>query len=108
MVVCGKSEYADDGRDTITNPRVVVEVLSPSTRDRDLGSKLRMYGSLPSFGELLAVYQDQPRVEIMRKHDDKHWTIDITSDLDELVSIATLGIQIPMSEFYEGVEFLQD
>jgi Uma2 family endonuclease len=105
MILCGEPQFADESADAITNPKVIIEVLSPSTKDRDLGTKLRLYERLPSFGEFVAVFQSEPRVEIMRKIDDKHWTIDIVSGMDGLVRIASVGVELPMSEIYAGVTF---
>jgi Uma2 family endonuclease len=51
LVICGKPDATDDVRDTFTNPKVIVEVLSPSTTDYDYGGKFALYRRLPSFEE---------------------------------------------------------
>ncbi len=62
MVVCGKPALTDEHRDTITNPKVIVEVLSPSTAD--YGEKFILYRRLDSFEEYLLIAQNQARVEV--------------------------------------------
>src|SRR5579864_848529 len=61
VVLCGEPELAAKDRESVTNPRVIVEVLSPSTEDYDRGKKLDHYRSLPSFVEYLLVAQDRIR-----------------------------------------------
>ena len=53
MVVCGEPQYADDQRDTLLNPVVIIEVLSDSTRDYDLGRKFQLYRTLRSLARVL-------------------------------------------------------
>ena len=67
LVYCGEPQLTDEVEDTITNPKVIVEVLSPSTANYDQGGKFRLYQQLPSFEEYVLVSQDTPRVEVSRK-----------------------------------------
>lgn len=64
-VVCGQLELDPDdvSHHTVTNPKLIVEVLSPSTEDYDRGEKLEHYRKVPSLDVVLLVAQDAPRVE---------------------------------------------
>ena len=108
MVVCGKPVLTDEHRDTVTNPKVIVEVLSPSTADYDYGEKFILYRKLESFEEYLLVSQDQARVEVARKAADKRWVISTYEGIDVVVNVESLGVSLPMAEIYNGVELSPD
>jgi Uma2 family endonuclease len=74
-VVCGKPEFVDDHTDVITNPQVIVEVLSDSTERFDRGDKFAGYRSLPSLVDYLLVAQDQARVEHYTRGADGTWVL---------------------------------
>ena len=69
----GKQEFLDDKRDTITYPRLVVEVLSPSTRNYDLGDKTRMYWQIPSLTDHLLIEQDKVLIEYWSRETGGKW-----------------------------------
>lgn len=105
IIVCGKAVLTDEHRDTITNPKVILEILSPSTADYDHGGKFELYRMLPSLEEYLLVSQDKPLVEIFRKQSPNDWSLQIVSDFDALVRIHSLGIEFPLGDLHEGIEF---
>jgi Uma2 family endonuclease len=105
MVVCGKPALSDEHHETVTNPKVIVEVLSPSTADYDYGEKFILYRKLESFEEYLLVSQNQARVEVAHKAPDKRWVITTYEGLDAVVIVESLGISLPMAEIYDGIEF---
>jgi len=75
-VGCGQLELDPDDprRHTATNPRVIVEVLSPSTEDYDRGDKLGQYKQIPSVAEVVLVAHDRREVEIVRRESDGTWS----------------------------------
>ena len=70
MVHCGPSEYVDEHRDTVTNPRFMAEVLSDSTKNYDRGEKFRFYRTIPGFSEYLLLAQDSIRAEQYQRRPD--------------------------------------
>ena len=104
LVVCGKPEFTDEHQDTITNPKVIVEVLSPSTADYDYGGKFNLYRRLPSFEEYVLISQNQARVETFRKTLSNEWVLHTYEGLDARVRIECLGASVALRELYEGVE----
>jgi Uma2 family endonuclease len=104
MVVCGKPILTDEHQDTVTNPKVIVEILSPSTADYDYGTKFILYRKLASFEEYVLVSQDRARVEVAHKAADKSWMISTYEGLDAVVNVESMGISLPMAEIYRGVE----
>ena len=102
-VVCGAPQLTDEHQDTLLNPKVVVEVLSPSTADYDRSGKFDLYRQLPSFEEYLLVFQDEPRVELLRKSSAARWTIDSLTAPEARIELTSLGIEFPLAELYDGI-----
>lgn len=102
MIVCGDAEFTDEIQDTITNPKVIVEILSPSTADYDYGAKFRLYRNLASFSEYVLIAQDQPSVEVFRRVDETDWLLSTYSGLDAEAPVKCLDFRIPLSELYAG------
>jgi len=105
LVYCGKPDTTDDHIDTLTNPKVIVEILSPSTEDYDYGKKFVAYRAMASVEEYLLISQDKPRVEVFRRMPDQRWVLTTFEGLDAVVAVESLGISIAMIELYNGVEF---
>jgi len=99
VVRCGPS----GGRNFITDPLVVAEVLSPSTMDLDRGEKLRFYKGLPTLRHIALVYQDQMRVEHYRKT-DAGWVSETLTQPDDTLNFEAVGFAIDLARVYFGVE----
>ncbi len=106
VVTCGKEDFLDKEFDTLLNPIFIVEVLSLSTEDYDLGKKFILYRSIPSLKEFWAVSSYEHRVvKHVRNEDGSSWTLTETASVADSVTIASLGLEMPLNEIYEGVEF---
>lgn len=70
MIICGKNQYDAEDRNTISNPMVLIEVLSKSTGNYDRGKKFRMYRSVPTLQEYVMVDSITYLAEVYRKHKD--------------------------------------
>jgi Uma2 family endonuclease len=105
-IVCGQPQFdpKDKRRTTIMNPRVVIEVLSPSTESADRGEKFQRYLKLSSLEEYWLVSQDQARVEGYFRQPDGMWLLAYVEGLGSTAVIRSLSIDIPMSEIYAGVD----
>ena len=104
VVYCGKAALTDEAADTITNPKVIIEILSPSTADYDYGTKFGLYRRLPSFEEYVLIAQDEPKVEVFRKTPDGRWILSTYDGLDSTAKVESLEITLPLAELYAGVE----
>ncbi len=105
MVICGKPEFADDRRDTVTNPIVIAEVLSASTQDYDRGHKFQLYRALPSLAEYLTISQDEVHVEQYTRQPSGQWLLSETNDPGATIHLPSLHIDLPLSGIYEKVDF---
>jgi len=103
MVVCGEIEFLPSRTDTIQNPILVIEVLSPATRHFDRGDKFAYYRSIPSMKEYAMVSQDEPMIEVFYKRDQKTWLYTIAKGLEDSVLFRTLNIELPLKHVYHKI-----
>lgn len=106
-VVCEEPQFdpRDKNKTTITNPRAVIEVLSPSTEATDRGEKFERYLKLPSLQEYALVVQTRPRIETFFRQPDGTWIFAYAHGLDASLHLRSLSIHLPLAEVYSGVEF---
>ena len=105
-VVCGKLEYYKDRKDIITNPILIVEVLSPSTSPYDKADKFMRYRQLESFQEYVLIQSTYPEIHVYRRQADNTWSLKPYTDLEnDLIQLTSIEVEIPMSAFYDEVEF---
>ncbi|HEX2077224.1 MAG TPA: Uma2 family endonuclease [Longimicrobium sp.] len=104
VAVCGEIRFRDRVRDTITNPVLIVEVLSPSTEAYDRGEKFLHYREIETLREYVLVAQDQPLVERFTRHGE-FWHLQTVAGLDAELEFASVGCSVPLREIYENVEF---
>jgi Uma2 family endonuclease len=106
VVVCGKPKYSDDKFDTITNPTVIIEVLSPSTENEDRGKKLREYRQIESLQEYLLISQDSPVIErYMRPKEGSDWLYSEIQGMESQIKLPSLEISLALADVYKKVEF---
>jgi Uma2 family endonuclease len=103
-IVCGTRRYADDHSDTLLNPVVIFEVLSPSTEAYDRGIKFSHYKKLPSLREYVLVSQFRPRTERFVNQEGQ-WAYIDAFGRDGQLELACLGESIPLSDVYYGIDF---
>jgi Uma2 family endonuclease len=104
-VVRGEQQYTDAAVDTLLNPTVLIEILSPSTAQYDRTAKFIKYRRLPSLREYVLVHQDTPLMERYERVGDL-WVVAVEYDgLDAVMELASLGIALPLSSIYERVAF---
>jgi Uma2 family endonuclease len=105
VIVCGKPEMEDDWFDTLKNPLVIFEILSPSTEDHDRGKKFFFYRQIPSFSEFILIDSTRRFVELSRKQDDGSWIFGVVADPGGYVPITAIQGRISMDEIYRNVQF---
>jgi Uma2 family endonuclease len=105
IVVCGEPALADRYRDTLTNPTVLIEVLSPSTEAYDRGTKFEHYRTLDSLREYLLVSQSRPHVDHFMRQDGGPWLLLAASDLAATIVLPSIQCQLAMAEIYHKVKF---
>jgi Uma2 family endonuclease len=96
-VYCGDPVYAQGRTDTITNPVMLVEVMSPGTEYIDRGQKLTEYTQMESLQAYVLIAQDEPRVEIFRRQTVNKWQYEHVSGLDAELAVQVQGYEIRLS-----------
>jgi Uma2 family endonuclease len=98
--------YFDDRDDTLTNPTLIVEVLSPSTRKSDRTQKTFMYREIPSMREILLVDPAPTTIVHYWKLPNGHWELDTIGDPEAVIRLVSLNEDLPVSEVYRKVDRL--
>ena len=105
MIVCGKPKFVKNRNDTLTNPVVIIEVLSESTQDYDRGSKFAAYREIRTLKEYILIEQDRAHIETFVKEEDGTWRLRDYNDMAGELSFVSLDITIPIQTIYRRVEF---
>jgi Uma2 family endonuclease len=105
VVICGDPKFADDQDDTLLNPALIVEVLSPSTEAYDRGFKSAQYRTLESLQEYALVSQTEPRVEVFRRQAGAHWLLSEAIGLEAVCDFGSLDCAVPLAGIYAKVFF---
>jgi len=107
MIIEGEPIYTGTSTTTVTNPSLIIEVLSEFTKNYDQGDKFLYYRSIPEFKEYVLIDQYQYYVIVMHyvKTVDGKWVLDEIAGESARLSLQTLNFQIQLSDLYEQVDF---
>ena len=103
-VVCGDIEFIEGRDDTITNPVVIFEVLSASTKDYDRGSKFTAYRNIPSLKDYILIDEYAYHVEYFYKNERGIWSLVEFKSLDDTFKINSIDIELPLNTIYYRVK----
>jgi Uma2 family endonuclease len=103
--VCGPPQLLHP--DTITNPVVICEVLSPSTAAWDRGEKFRRYRSIGTLREYVLVSQDTYLIERYEREPEDRWVLCAASGLDALLTLSSVPCTIALRDIYDSIEFTE-
>ena len=104
-VVCCKAEFEDLELDTLLNPTVIIEVLSPSTEAYDRSEKFGFYRGLESLSDYLLIAQSQPVIEHYTRQPDGAWRLATYQGLEAVAIIASSGCELRLADVYDKVEW---
>ncbi|MBA2737078.1 MAG: Uma2 family endonuclease [Pyrinomonadaceae bacterium] len=108
-IVCGEPLFHDRQRDVLLNPKVIFEVLSPSTERYDQTKKFFRYRKeLSDLTDYILIYQDTPFIEHHEKISDGRWTHNAADGIEDVLRIASIEIEISLREIYDRVEFEEE
>ena len=106
-VVCDEPRFEDNVLDTLLNPIVVIEVLSPSTEAYDRGEKSVRYRQLESLQEYILISQDTVQVEHYLRQ-GKQWVLSEFSTLEDVLSLTSIGAELSLNQIYRFVDLETD
>jgi Uma2 family endonuclease len=104
MAVCGERLFWDQCKDVITNPALIVEVLSDSTEAYDRGDKFTHYRTIPSLRAYLLLSQHRVSAEIYLRQPNGDWLLRTYSDRRDSIPLAVIEVEIPLAEIYDKVD----
>lgn len=106
-IVCGDLQISEFDKNSVTNPILIVEVLSPGTEAYDRGDKFRKYRSLTSFKEYVLIASDKVCIETFFKQDDKSWVINTYMNSEDTIKLRSIDLEIPVTEVYRNIVWEQ-
>jgi Uma2 family endonuclease len=100
-VVCGRIETNPEHPQALTNPVVLVEVLSEGTEAYDRGEKFAHYRRIPSLREYVMVSQNRRRIEVFRRNEDESWTL-YEASAGQSAKLVSIGCELAVDEVYRN------
>lgn len=101
-VYCGELKTMDE--DNALEPTVIIEILSPSTKNYDRGEKFKLYREIPTLKEYILVDSESVNIEVFRLNAAGHWELEEYKNVGEELVIPSLGLSIPIQEIYEDTK----
>ena len=104
-IICGEPNLTDNKFDTATNPSVIIELLSPGTRNYDKGEKFSLYRDIDSLQEYILI--DTERIHVIKhiRNNDNSWQLTEFKSLENSFSITTIDLSLALNNIYEGISF---
>ena len=100
--LCSEPEFEDAEQDTLTNPSLIIEVLSDSTERYDRGDKFAPYRRLTSLQDYVLVSQHRPLVEHFTRHGEE-WILRMAEGLEASLPLPAMGCELPLADIYDKV-----
>ncbi len=104
MVICGKIETSEKEKNAVTNPSVIIEVLSESTASYDRGDKFHIYRQIESLQEYILIEQNAAKIDVYKRQGDL-WQISRVTGLEAQLYIEALDLEVDLRQIYASVEF---
>jgi Uma2 family endonuclease len=105
MVIQGQPIYQGNNQTVVTNPLLIIEVLSNSTKDYDRGGKFLAYRSIPEFREYILIDQYSYHIEQFAKNSNGKWVLTEYDSEESILTLESVEFQIPLKEIYERINF---
>lgn len=105
VVVCGERKYEDNKKDSLLNPKVIIEILSKSTKLKDRNEKLDSYTSLESLTDYILVSQDEMRVEHFIKNGEKEWKVRFLNEKSDKIILESIECEVSIEDVYHEILF---
>ena len=102
-IICGKPETTDAFTDNVTNPSVIIEILSKSTKDYDRGTKFFLYRSIQTLKEYILIDSTSILVEKYTRQENNSWLLTEFKELHENFYISTISLTLHLKDIYEDV-----
>lgn len=108
IVICGQPQFTDTVRDTITNPTIIIEILSPSTERYDRGLKFQNYRTIDTLRDYILIAQDHHHIEHYTRQEGGQWLLQEATELEDQIVIQSIESTLLLADIYEKVDLEQD
>ena len=105
VITCGERQFDDEKKDVLVNPRVVIEILSKSTKLKDRNEKLDSYMALKSVTDYVFIEQDAMRIEHFSRLDGENWKVRMLSEKTHELAFETIDCRVSITDIYNEIEF---
>ncbi len=112
MVICGDVERNEENKETVTNPTVIIEVLSKSTAGSDRGDKFFTYKKIKSLQQYVLIEQDKPQIDVYTRNkivgeseENMLWKIERIEGIENFLELNSIDIKVALQSIYKNVEF---
>ena len=105
-VVCGDIETRNSDDWNILNPTIIIEILSPSTRDYDRGQKFKLYRDISSLKEYVLIDSETINVEVFFLNNENHWELREYKSIENFFILESVQVKFELREIYEGTKLL--
>lgn len=103
-IVCGEIITLNDDEYNVLNPTVIIEVLSPKTKNYDRGEKFRLYRDINTLKEYILIDSQSLHIEVFRLNENNHWELEEYKDANNYLEIKAIDESVLIAEIYEGVK----
>lgn len=103
-VVCPPERYDERDSNSLLNPTVIFEVLSPSTERYDRTDKFDALKQIPSLHDYILVSPDRVRVEHLRRGESGEWILESYTQRSQVLALASIGVEVPLDEIYDRLD----
>jgi len=104
-IFCGDLQNSAKDEESFVQPTVIIEILSPSTKEYDRGGKFKLYRDIPALKEYILVDAASINVEIFRLNKNQHWELEELKQINTSLVFESLQISIPLAEIYDRIRF---
>lgn len=104
-IICGEPAFVDDKFDTIINPAILFEILSPSTEEYDRTIKFDFYKNIPSLKQYVPIDSQKILIEVFTKSKDNTWISDVYTSLEQEWLLVSINYKSSLKQVYSGVKF---
>lgn len=104
LMLCDEPDFVDDEFDTITNPSILIEILSPSTANYDRGAKFELYRDIATLKEYMLIDSKTIHIVVYARNIDNTWTLSETKDLNDNVQLPSIDFTLKVADIYEGID----
>ena len=106
-IVCGDIIPSPEDKDTTIRPAVLIEILSPSTRNYDRGDKFKLYRDIPTLKEYILIDSEAIGIEVFRINSYGHWVLEEYKSPADSLAIKTVRLSIPVQDIYNKTKLYE-